>query len=173
MTQVMPGRYTAQADEPFVVFLIGMRINKLFALRRWAQALMAMPPMLRALQTDPAHGYLGGEFIFYWRGIGLIQYWRSFEDLEAYARNPAEAHVPAWRRFNQSVGADGSVGIWHETYMVEPGKFETMYGNMPVFGLAKALQHVPAVGQRETARRRLGGDNEPAVESPAAPEGVA
>ncbi len=29
MTNVVPGRDTAQIDEPFVVFLIGMRINKL------------------------------------------------------------------------------------------------------------------------------------------------
>jgi len=38
---------------------------------------------------------------------------------------------------------------------------------MPVFGLAHATRHVSAVGQRETARRRLGGQNEPATPSPA------
>jgi len=37
---------------------------------------------------------------------------------------------------------------------------------MPVFGLAAATKHVPAMGQRETARRRLRGDNVPAVPSP-------
>ncbi|MEH2092747.1 MULTISPECIES: DUF4188 domain-containing protein [unclassified Nostoc] len=46
---------------------------------------------------------------------GLIQYWRSFEDLERFARNLADAHLKAWQRFNQAIGADGSVGIWHET----------------------------------------------------------
>ncbi len=35
--------------------------------------------------------------------------------------------------------------------------------NMPSFGLAKATEHVPATGRRETARRRLGGDSEPAT----------
>ena len=29
MAQVFRGRYTARSDEPFVVFLIGMRINQL------------------------------------------------------------------------------------------------------------------------------------------------
>ena len=50
--------------------------------------------------------------------------------------------------------------------MVEPGNYEAIYSNMPVFGLAKATEHIPAVERRETARRRLmRGDNEPAVPS--------
>ncbi|MEH2140213.1 monooxygenase family protein [Nostoc sp.] len=30
--------------------------------------------------------------------MGLIQYWRSFEDLERFARNSADAHLKAWQR---------------------------------------------------------------------------
>jgi len=100
------------------------------------------------------------------RGPMLVQYWRSFEDLEKFARDKSDPHLGAWRRFNKAIGSDGSVGIWHETYLVEPGKYEAVYGNMPVFGLASATSHVSAVGRRETARRRLGGENEPAVVSP-------
>ncbi|MBA4115324.1 MAG: DUF4188 domain-containing protein [Rubrobacter sp.] len=48
----------------------------------------------------------------------LASVWRSFEDLERFARNPDDPHLPSWRRFNQTVGSDGSVGIWHETYVV-------------------------------------------------------
>ncbi len=81
-------------------------------------------------------------------------------------------HLSAWRQFNKSIGSDGSVGIWHETYLVDPGKYEAVYGNMPVFGLAAATKHVPAVGRRETARRRLGGEGEPAIASPAQPIAV-
>jgi hypothetical protein len=125
-----------------------------------------MGPMLRALYQHPEKGFLGGEAFLYWRGVALVQYWRSFEDLERFARSPEEPHLSAWRLFNRSIGADGSVGIWHETYLVEPGKYEAVYGNMPRFGLAAATNHVPAVGRRETARRRLGGESEPAVPSP-------
>jgi hypothetical protein len=166
MAKVFSGRYTAHIDEPFVVFLIGMRINKFLAVRRWIPTAQAMGPMLRTLYQHPEKGFLGGEVFFYWRGVALVQYWRSFEDLERFARSPEEPHLSAWRRFNRAVGADGSVGIWHETYLVEPGKYEAVYGNMPRFGLAAATNHVPAVGRRETARRRLGGENEPAVASP-------
>jgi hypothetical protein len=96
----------------------------------------------------------------------LISYWRSFDCLENFARNPSDPHLGAWRRFNQSVGTDGSVGIWHETYLVAAGQYEAVYGNMPVFGLAAATRHVPALGNKETARRRLGGKNNPAVPTP-------
>jgi hypothetical protein len=51
--------------------------------------------------------------------------------------------------------------------MVERANYEALCSNMPLFGLAKATEHVPAVGRRETARRRLmRGENEPAVPSP-------
>jgi hypothetical protein len=51
--------------------------------------------------------------------------------------------------------------------MVERANYEAICSNMPLFGLAKATEHVPAVGRRETARRRLKrGENEPAVLSP-------
>jgi hypothetical protein len=109
------------------------------------------------------------EYYINLRGPVLIQYWRSFEDLEKFARDKSDPHLSAWRQFNKSIGSNGSVGIWHETYLVDPGKYEAVYGNMPVFGLASATKHVPAVGRRETARRRLGGENEPAIASPAQP----
>ncbi|XGW00663.1 MAG: DUF4188 domain-containing protein [Leptolyngbya sp. BL-A-14] len=62
------------------------------------------------------------------------------------------------RRFNRAIGADGSVGIWHETYLIQPGQHESIYANMPVFGLAAATNHVPVTGRRDTARGRLQSD---------------
>src|SRR5262245_37738584 len=173
MARVFPGRYTAEVDGPFVVFLIGMRINRLLAVGRWLPTAQAMTRMLRSLRVHPEKGFMGAEPFLYPGGLGLIQYWRSFEELERFARSPSEPHLAAWRRFNRTVGADGSVGIWHETYLVEAGKHEALYGNMPLFGLAAATRHVPAVGRRDTARRRLGGESEPPVPSPAAPAGAA
>lgn len=169
MAKILPGRFTAQTDQPFVVFIIGVRINRFLAFSKWIPTAQAMGPMLSTLYQHPEKGFLGAQTFLYWRGIAVVQYWRSFEDLEAFARSKNEPHLTAWRRFNKAIGSDGSVGIWHETFMVEAGKYEPVYGNMPVFGLAAATQHVPAVGRRETARRRLGGDNEPAVMSPITP----
>ncbi len=163
MAQVIPGRFSAYHEGSFVVFLIGMRVNNLLAVRKWTSVGSAMGPMLQNLYRHPEKGFLGGQTFFYWRGVALVQYWRSFEDLERFARNREDPHLAAWQRFNKAIGSDGSVGIWHETYLVDAGQYEAVYGNMPVFGLAAATSHVPAVGRRSTARRRLGGDNEPAV----------
>ena len=164
MDRVIPGRFTAQRDEGFVVFMIGMRINKLLAFTKWVPTLVAMAPMLRTLYEHPEKGFLGARTLFGWRGVTVVQYWRSFDDLERFARDADDPHFLAWRRFNQAVGfKDGTVGIWHESYLIEPGHYEAVYGNMPVFGLAAATKHVPASGRRATARRRLGGESEPGV----------
>lgn len=156
MNNIMKGRFSAEAEGSFVVFIIGMRVNKLLDVRKWLPTAWAMGPMLKELYSHPDKGFLGAENFFYWRGVALIQYWRSFEDLERFAKDREASHLPAWRRFNRSIGSDGSVGIWHETFLVESGSYEAIYANMPVFGLAKATAHVPATGRRETARRRLG-----------------
>jgi Domain of unknown function (DUF4188) len=170
MARVIPGRFTAHIEEPFVVFIIGMRVNRPLQVRKWFSTFRAMIPMLRELQENPQKGFLGAEQFFYWPGATLVQYWKSFEDLESFARDPDVSHFPAWRRFNQTIGTDGSVGIWHETYAVEAGRYEVIYNNMPLFGLAKATEHVPAKGRLETARRRMRqGENEPAVPSPSEP----
>jgi Domain of unknown function (DUF4188) len=148
------------------LFIIGMRVNKLFAFRKWIATAMAMGPMIRTLYEHPEKGFLGAQTFINWRGVTTVQYWRSFDDLEKFARDRDGLHLESWRRFNKTIGSDGSVGIFHETFLVDAGKYEALYGNMPVFGLAAATKHVPAVGKRETARRRLGGSSEPAVATP-------
>jgi hypothetical protein len=155
MAQVFPGRYAAQSNEPYVVFLIGMRVNKLFALRNWIQVAKAMPPMIAELARQPELGLLHAQFFMYWRGVGVIQYWRSFELLHAYAHARNAAHLAAWAEFNRRIGGNGSVGIWHETYTVAPGQYESIYANMPRFGLGMAADHVPVVGRLENARSRM------------------
>lgn len=155
MAKVFPGRYTAQSDEPFVVFLIGMRINKFLAIQKWIRVGAAMPRMLRELKSHPELGLLHFEIFFYWRGVAVLQYWRSFDQLHAYAHSRDAKHLPAWAEFNRRIGGDGSVGIWHETYTVGPGQYECIYGNMPRFALASAARHVTATGRLEQARSRI------------------
>ena len=155
MSRMMAGRYTAQTDQPFVVFLIGMRINRLRSVSKWWPTARSMGPMLQTLYQHSEHGFLGGQTFVTWRGVMVLQYWRSFEHLEQFARNPSEPHLRAWQRFNKAIGGDGTVGIWHETYSVGPGQYEALYGNMPVFGLAAATSHQPITGANSAARQRI------------------
>ena len=152
---VFAGRHTARLEGDFVVFLIGMRFNRPWKLRRSMRVFMAMRPMVKELEGDPSSGFLHAEFGFVFGGPVVLQYWRSFDALERYARNPDARHLPAWRRFNQLVRDSGDVGIWHETYGVRAGEYEAIYGNMPRVGLAAAGEHAP-LGSTSTAARRIG-----------------
>jgi Domain of unknown function (DUF4188) len=86
----------------------------------------------------------------------IVQYWRSFEHLEAYARSRDATHWPAWVAFNKQIGSSGEVGIWHETYLVSAGSYECVYNNMPPIGLGAATRLVPAAGRKATAASRAG-----------------
>lgn len=163
MSAVIPQRITAEFDEPMVVFLIGVRINRLLAVRHWLPVFMAMPPMQRELAAHPEKGVLGSRLYLSGRVLLYVMYWRSFDQLEAFARDKDDLHLPAWQKFNREAAKSRAVGIFHETYLVEPGNVDCVYNNMPAFGLAAATKAVPAVGRRETARRRIGGESEPAV----------
>ena len=155
MSKVIDERMTANIEGDFVVFLIGMRVNKLWKVHKWIPSAMAMPKMLKELSTLPSEetGFLG------YTGVGfgvVLQYWRSFEHLERYARAKEHAHFPEWVAFNKRMKSNrADVGIWHETYLVKAGQYETVYSSMPPFGLAKASELVPATGNRNEARGRL------------------
>lgn len=157
MVRIFPGRFTAQSDEPFVVFLIGFRVNRWLAVRSWTRVASAMGPMIAELKRQPELGLLHVQPFVYWRGVGMVQYWRSFEQLHAYAHARDSAHLPAWAEFNRRIGGNGVVGIWHETYTVAPGHYETIYANMPRFGLGSAGRHEPVTGRTEGARARIEG----------------
>lgn len=148
-------RLTASLEGDFVVFLIGMRINKPLYVHKWMPVVQAMPRMLKELYRQPELGFLHADMWFA-RTTLMVQYWRSMEQLLAYAKSKSAEHLPAWQAFNRSIGTDGSVGIWHETYAVSPTGHESVYVNMPAFGLGKAGTLLPATGRRHSAAGRLG-----------------
>lgn len=148
----IPHRYSAQIEGDFVVFLIGMRINSWWKIHKWLPVLRAMRPMLEELVADPESGLL----CFHRIGkLSFVQYWRSFEQLEAYARAQDKKHWPAWLEFNKRMkGCRGDVGIWHETFLVRAGQYEAIYSGVPRQGLA-AAGPLEDTDVRETARLRL------------------
>ena len=155
MNPIRAERLCAEVEGEFVVFLIGMRINKWWKIGSWLPVAIAMPKMLIELEGKPELGLLHYRNHFGPRNIWVVQYWRSFEHLEAYARSADAAHLPAWQAFNKAVGSNGDVGIWHETYVIKPGSYENIYNNTPPFGLGAAGTLVEARGHRKAARERL------------------
>ncbi|MFT5209775.1 MAG: hypothetical protein ACI9CE_001498 [Flavobacterium sp.] len=154
MTDIIQQRMTAHSEEEFAVFLIGMRINKPWKVHKWLPVTIAMGRMIKELSQTKDSDLLHLES---WGGRTsiMVQYWRSFEALEEYAKDSNQAHLPAWANFNKLMKNNSDVGIWHETYTISPGSFECVYNNMPEFGLAKATSIVPASGSRKDARGRL------------------
>jgi hypothetical protein len=152
MPGINTGRLAAEIEGDFVVFLIGMRINKPLKVHKWLPVFLAMPRMLKELKMKPESGFLGHIF----GPKVIVQYWRSFEALEAYAQSRNEGHWPAWMDFNKRMAKSrGDVGIWHETYLVRAGEYECIYSGMPPFGLGEAASLVPAAGRKDSARGRV------------------
>lgn len=152
MVEINQGRWTAEIDGDFVVFLIGARPDKFHLIRSLGDlgGKRGMKHMLDYLMERPEKGLLGYEMGF----KVIVQYWRSFEQLEAFAKDQDDPHLDAWRNYWKRVGKSSRTGIWHETYLVRSGEYEAIYGNMPAFGLGKATTLVP-VAESSSARKRL------------------
>ena len=155
MAKIIDRRVCAEIEGEFVLFLIGMRVNRPWKPWRWLPVATAMPRMLIELAKQPELGLLHARTQFGFPNVVVTQYWRSFEHLEAYAKKRDAAHLPAWQAFNKAIGSNGDVGIWHETYRIAPGHYENIYNNMPPFGLGAAGTLVDAVGARQEARQRM------------------
>jgi hypothetical protein len=153
MADIHSGKWAAELDGDFVVFLIGARPNPRHPIA-WFRDLggrRGMKHMLDRLSADPDSGLLG-----YVMGFPVIvQYWRSFEHLEAFAGDVAEAHPSATKGYWGRVSRHGhGAGIWHETYVVKAGQYEAVYGNMPSFGLG-SVRGGRLTRATSTARERL------------------
>lgn len=154
--EVFPGRFTAETGrETVTVFLIGMRANRWWKVARVLRTASKMPPMLRALSVDPSWGMLGAES-WYGRTTMLLSYWESPEHLQRFAADRDAPHLAAWREYMRIAQGSGDVGVWHETYQVPVADAESIYVDMPEFGLAAATKRVPVGAGKNTAKQRLG-----------------
>ena len=152
MGKAIAGRQRARIDGDFVVFLIGARPQLRHPIRTFGDlgGRRGMKHMLDHLTEHPEKGLLGFEMGF----PTIVQYWRSFDHLEAFARDQDDPHSVAWRNYWKRVGTDNRTGIWHETYLVRADEYEAIYANMPPFGLGKAGALEP-LSQDSRARLRI------------------
>ena len=153
MPQIFKERMTTEIEGEFVVFLIGMRVNNWWKVHKWLPVFKAMPQMLKELSADPNSGLMGFRLL---NQLTVLQYWRSLDHLMNYSRQKDRAHLPAWHTFNKIMGSDDSdVGIWHETYRIQPGNYEVIYRSMPAMGLGEAFGLIPISKKLDSAHGRL------------------
>ena len=159
--QVFPGRFTANPEtESVTVFLIGMRANRWWKPGPTLRVAAAMPRMLNHLARNPESG-LPGFHQWLGRTTILLSYWESPEHLQRFAADRAAPRLAPWRRLMKEYASTGNVGIWHETYQVPTKDLETVYSDMPAFGLAAATQGELAVARCGQDARSLGTGGQP------------
>lgn len=93
-------------------------------------------------------------FAFGFRHFGVLQYWRSFDDLEQWSRRPP--HSEWWRAAVERMRTKGDFGIYHETYVVPRSSIESIYLNCEPVGLSAFGVLGEPVGKMTTSRDRLG-----------------
>jgi heme-degrading monooxygenase HmoA len=153
----IPGRSTAAAEGEVVVLLIGMRINHFWGVHHWLPVFAAMPRMLRELSRDRSRGLLGYTLLTGSpRTYYVVQYWESKEKLYAYAAAPDMFHRKVWAAMNRKEKESRQhVGLWHETYVASEGSYESIYADMPPYGLAAATGVLPVEERGRRAADRL------------------
>ena len=159
----MTNRVTHAYDGPLALFLIGVRIHQPWKLGVVGQVIRAMPPMIAELERNKAAaakggeeslGYLGSRSTVHGLGTTMIQWWRSVDDIYAYANATPLEHRPAWLAFYRAARTDPSaVTIWHETYAVSAA--ESIYAGPAPFGLAAISGTVPVGRRGESAHERI------------------
>ena len=159
----MVDRVTHAYEGPLAVFLIGLRIHQPWRVGVVGAAVRAMPRMIAQLERnkgaaargeEESLGYLGSRSTVHGLGTTMIQWWRSVDDIYAYANATPLEHRPAWLAFHRAAKAGpAAVTIWHETYAVSAA--ESLYAGPAPFGLASISGTVPVARRGESARERL------------------
>ena len=145
-----------------------MRVNQPWRPDLWMPVFGAMPGMLSELYAAKAAsargegadlGFLDGRSLLGAGGPTLVQYWRSVDDIYAYANDPGHERRPAMRAFYaRSRRATRAVGIWHETFAVPAGGHREPLRGDAAHRSGQGLRgHLgrPTAAARTAGRRRL------------------
>jgi fumigallin biosynthesis monooxygenase-like protein len=140
-----------------VVIFLGMRVEE----ARGFETLQTLGPQIQAAVDEQPDGLLLHERITFSEEplhVGMRQYWRDFEALEAWSRT-----LPHKQWWTDYLRDRGGTSFWHETYF-RRGGFETMYVDVddPV-GLARFAPSVRADGPMFSARERRDADRSSAA----------
>ncbi len=154
--QERPKRETVDLTQypDLVVIYLGMRVNALAGIK----TLLGFGPKISQSVAAQPDGLLLHETVFFsLRHLGMRQYWRDFESLEAWSRS--EPHRLWWQRFLRD---RGGAGFWHEAYFLRGG-MEAVYIDMEPTGFARFAPVKAVTGAMFSARKRVGRPGEAAI----------
>jgi len=155
-------RHTVNLSEfpDLVVIYLGMRVNMIMGLK----TLFGFGPKISNSVNAKPEGLLRHEnFLLSLLPphAGMRQYWRSFDDLERWARS--DPHRQWWKQFLRD---SGGTGFWHETYCMRGG-MEAVYDDIPApLGFSAFAPVETAKGGMFSARQRSGHEGGETAASP-------
>lgn len=126
-----------------------------FAARRFARRLLAQVDAEARRPAAREAGLLSSESFTIGRGhYGVLQYWRGFDELEAWARRPP--HSEWWRVAVERMRTKGDLGVYHELFLVRRGDLEAISMDCRPAGVSSFGVRGEPVGAMTTSRGRLG-----------------
>jgi hypothetical protein len=148
MGKVVRQTVDLSAFPDLVVIYLGMRVNAWTGLK----TLLGTGPQIRNSVNQKPDGLLLHENLIFSLiplHLGMRQYWRDFDTLEAWCRSTP--HREWWRKFLRS---SGGTGFWHEAYFMRGG-MEAIYDDVPNrLGFGQFAPLEPARGPMFSARNR-------------------
>jgi hypothetical protein len=143
-----------------VVIYLGMRVNS----PRGLKTVLQFGPRISSAVAQKPEGLLLHEnlfFSFFPLHVGMRQYWRDFDALEAWARS-----IPHQKWWQDFVRDSGGTAFWHETYFLRGG-MEAIYDDVPKpVGFMQFAPARSARGAMFSARKRAGLPGESQLEPP-------
>ena len=135
-----------------VVIYLGMRVEE----PRGYETVQQLGPLIEATVEEEPDGLLLHERLIYSEEplhVGMRQYWRDFDSLEAWART-----LPHKEWWSDYLRDRGGTSFWHETYF-RRGGFEAVYVDVDDdVGLSRFAPTVRAEGPMLAARQRAEAD---------------
>lgn len=135
------GTIDSDKRQQVVILLLGAKTNHAFGIfgGQFNQVFNWLKKMNNQFDSENApEGFLGqtsynrkderGALEF-----SIISYWRSIEDLHAYAHSPL--HREAWLWWEKTLKQNDCVGINHEIFEAPAGHWENIYANFQPTGL--------------------------------------
>lgn len=148
------------ASQDVVVFLIGTRYNHPYGLLAPNAEKVAnyFTQMVSDLEEHPDEfGFLGATTWMNTRAaskneIMVVCYFRSVEGLHSFAH--ADYHLKGWNWWNKEFHKMPHITIFHETYRVPAGNWESIYVNSKISGLQSTIFKVPEEGTGKEVYQR-------------------
>jgi hypothetical protein len=167
MSEYKPYRFSADADKlpgkNFCMVKLGFFFNSLKGIWEfWRYSNLIKKSAKKGTQNGLLHTEV---FLYSNNHAGLIQYWESFEKLEAWALGDSE-HKKWWKEMEKENKWKDMI-VYHEAFIIDKAKVETIYNLAPNHpkdqypGMAAFLPHLSPAEYR--ARKRFLKD--PAPES--------